>query len=193
MVLELCRATDEERRRPLPGDNFTPQPMAVITHATTVKAPPMPWLPGARNGFFVTEVIPNRALMLIEPGETSGECSSTATGSHLPVPRVTWEFVLEPTSPASTRLIVRGRLSLKWLRGQQTTSVDPDKPIFIEHIYEHIYALLAKPPRPIPFPVAGPGHYPMESRMLRGIKRRAESGWAGERHNTAVSNRKAVQ
>ncbi len=40
-------ATAQERHRPLPGDDLTPAPMAVTTHAVTIDAPPervWPWL-----------------------------------------------------------------------------------------------------------------------------------------------------
>jgi hypothetical protein len=41
-------------------------------------------------------------------------------------------------------------------------------------------------------PVAGFGHYLMEYRMLRGIKRRAERRWAQKRANAKESSPAAV-
>lgn len=41
------RATDEERRMPLPGDDLVPTPLVQSTHAVTIDAPPQrvwPWL-----------------------------------------------------------------------------------------------------------------------------------------------------
>ena len=41
------RATDEERKMPLPGDDLVPTPLVQSTHAVTIKAPPQrvwPWL-----------------------------------------------------------------------------------------------------------------------------------------------------
>jgi hypothetical protein len=46
-VLELCRASGDERRRPVPGDELVPHPRWVITHAITINAPPQavwPWV-----------------------------------------------------------------------------------------------------------------------------------------------------
>lgn len=52
-------STHEERRRPLPGDEITAQPITVTTHAITVGAPPdhvWPWLVqmGWHRGAFYT-------------------------------------------------------------------------------------------------------------------------------------------
>jgi len=44
------------------------------------------------------------------------------------------------------------------------------EPIFIERIY----ALLERIPKPLMLAIAAVGHYVMETRMLNGIKRRAE-------------------
>jgi hypothetical protein len=79
--------------------------------------------------------------------------------------------MLEPLTDNATRLLVRGRIAETWLTdiGGQ---VDPESgPILIERVY----GLLALIPRWIMLPLAGFGHRIMETRMLRGIKRRAES------------------
>jgi len=114
----LGRASAEERRRRLPGDELVPHPKWTITHAITIDAPPeavwpwiiqlgsgragwyaydridnggvlsahrivpklqhvavgdvMPALPGSRNAFIVSEVVPERALVLVVPHQ-SGE------------------------------------------------------------------------------------------------------------------------
>lgn len=47
MVLELCWASGEERRRRMAGDELVPYPKGIITHALTINAPPeavWPWL-----------------------------------------------------------------------------------------------------------------------------------------------------
>ena len=118
-TFELCRASAEERRRRLPGDELVPHPKLTITHAITVNAPPgavwpwviqmgsgragwyaydhidnagvpsarrivlelqhlavgdvMPWLPGAKDGFIVREVIPQRALVYVVPLQLGAE------------------------------------------------------------------------------------------------------------------------
>jgi hypothetical protein len=46
-MLELCRATPEEVRRTLPGDEVIPHPISSQTHAITIDVPPdkvWPWL-----------------------------------------------------------------------------------------------------------------------------------------------------
>ncbi|HET9017587.1 MAG TPA: hypothetical protein VFN57_18445, partial [Thermomicrobiaceae bacterium] len=65
MAIELCRATDDERRRPLPGDALVPDPMGVITHAITINAPSedvWPWLVqlgAGRAGWYAWDRIDN--------------------------------------------------------------------------------------------------------------------------------------
>jgi hypothetical protein len=39
---------------------------------------------------------------------------------------------------------------------------------------ERVYAMLGKAPRWVVLPIAGIGHYVMQSQQLRGIKQRAE-------------------
>ena len=210
MSIELCRASRDERTRPLPGDGLIPLPMAIITHAITINAPPdavWPWivqigadragwyawdridnggvpsartivpelqhvavgdilpaLPGATDAFVVNQVIPGRALVLtvpLSPGRPQGDL------------RVSWSLVLEPMDHERTRLLSRGRLSPRWLSAEGTLDAEPArKPRLIERVYR----LMARLPRPLLLAVAGSGHYLMESRMLRGIKRRAEAG-----------------
>jgi hypothetical protein len=234
MAIEWCRASREERRYRLPGDDLLPQPMAVITHAITINAPPAvvwPWLvqlgagragwysydhidnggrrsarriipqlqqiaigqilpavPGAQDAFVVKEVILGSALILVVPLEPVGADSAAASGGSAPPLRVSWALVLKPLDQGRTRLISRGCVSRDWLAGQQPKSVAPGKPIFIERIY----GVLARLPHPLLLLVAGLGHYFMESRMLRGIKRRAESRWAKERRHATEFSRPAA-
>lgn len=128
----------------------------------------MPWLPGAKDGFVVAEVIPERALVLLVPLQPIAPSSDVSDPSSERSLRGTWALVLEPADHNRTRLIARGRVSRDYLAPQEANV--PGKPIFIERIY----GLLAKLPLPILFPIAAGGHYVMESGMLRGIKRRAE-------------------
>jgi hypothetical protein len=131
----------------------------------------MPALPGARDVFIVSKVIPERALVFVVPLQPNAAGSAAASDPSDPVPRVSWAFVLEPLDGGRTRLISRGRISEDWLAPQGAGSVSSGKPIFIERVY----SLMAKMPWSLLLPVAGFGHYLMESRMLRGIKRRAEA------------------
>ncbi len=39
-MFELCRATPEEVRRTLPGDEVVPHPLVSATHAITIDVPP---------------------------------------------------------------------------------------------------------------------------------------------------------
>jgi hypothetical protein len=84
---------------------------------------------------------------------------------------VSWEFLLEPLDHSCTCLIVRGRISQHWPGGSPARTAASQRPILIERIY----TVLGRTPRPLMLVVAGFGHYLMEARMLRGIKRRAES------------------
>jgi hypothetical protein len=139
----------------------------------------MPWLPGARDGFVVQEVIAARALVLVVPRAPVARCASSA-------PRASWALVLEPLSAGRTRFIARSRIADDWLTGgtaSATASHDP-------RIIERVYTLLAKMPRPLLLVTAGTGHYIMESRVLRGIRRRAERSAAATpatRRNRASS------
>ncbi len=128
----------------------------------------MPWLPGAKDGFVVGEVSAEEALVLLVPLQPTGSGSDVSEPSSGRSLRGTWALVLEPADHGRTRLITRGRVSRKYLSPQEANV--PGKPIFIERIY----GLLAKLPLPLLFPIAATGHYVMESRMLRGIKLRAE-------------------
>jgi proline iminopeptidase len=196
-------AEAEERRRSLPGDNTVTDPVATITHAITINVPPervWPWLaqmgagragwysydrvdnggtkstwhlipeyqnisrgdllpavPGSADAFVVASVEPHRDLVLTVPAP--GRLS-----------RVSWEFFLDPIEGGRTRLIVRGRVARHWLEGPVDRGRDHEHPFFIERVYR----LMAKMPRPIMFMIAGLGHSIMQSRQLRGLKRRAE-------------------
>jgi hypothetical protein len=84
--------------------------------------------------------------------------------------QVSWEFLLQPVDQGCTRLIVRGRISPRWPAPTQARSASSSSPILIERIY----AVLERIPKSLMLAAAGFGHYLMETRMLRGIKRRAE-------------------
>lgn len=134
----------------------------------------LPALPGAKDAFIVSEVIPERALVLVVPLQPATEPAASVT-----VARVNWAFVLEPMDGGRARLITRNRISRDFFvfAPQGAHPVTPGEPIFIERVY----GLLAKMPWSLLIPVAGFGHYLMASRMLRGIKRRAERRRAEER------------
>jgi deazaflavin-dependent oxidoreductase (nitroreductase family) len=132
----------------------------------------MPALPGFQDAFIVSEVVPERALVLVVPLQSGEDASAVAPDPAGPVPRVSWALFLEPLDGGRTRLISRGRISEDWLAPQGAGSVSSRKPGFF---IERVYGLLAKMPCALLIPIAGFGHYLMESRMLRGVKRRAEA------------------
>jgi len=201
MFLPSFRATPEERKRSLPGDLLIPDAAATVMHAVAIGAPPecvWPWLvqmgsgragwysydwvdngghpsaseiipalqhvapgdvlpslPGIKESFIVSAVQPERDLILTVPA---------ASGGLL----VSWEFFLEPLAQRRTRLLVRGRVSSQWPAGGAGKPAASPRPI------ERVYALLARLPRWLMGPVALFGHGIMQTRQLRGIKRRAE-------------------
>jgi hypothetical protein len=203
MRIETCLASKQEQRRAMPADSLVPDPIGSVTHALTIHAPlesVWPWLaqmgagragwysydridnggfpsaesilgkyqqiapgdvlpaiPGATDAFLVAEVEAPRHLVLTVPDASGGI-------------QVSWEFLLQPVDQGCTRLIVRGRISPRWPAPTQTLSASSSGPILIERIY----AVLERTPKPLMLAGAGIGHYLMEARMLRGIKRRAE-------------------
>jgi hypothetical protein len=117
----------------------------------------MPAVPGAKDAFVVAAVDPPRDLVLTAPEGSGGKA-------------VSWEHFLESLDGNRTRLILRGRISSRWLDRSRAEPPTGYRRIFIERVY----AWLARLPSPLLFGVAGFGHRIMEARHLRGIKRRAE-------------------
>jgi hypothetical protein len=199
-----CHASKQEKRQAMPGDSLVPDAIGSMTHAVTIHAPlegVWPWiaqmgagragwysydhidnagypssesilpeyqqilpgdilpaLPGAKEAFLVAEVEVPRHLVLTVPG------------SSVDI-QVSWEFLLQPVSQGSTRLIVRARISRDWptpIKEESTSMRDFT-------MIERIYTILHYIPKPLMLAAASIGHYVMEARMLRGIKRRAES------------------
>lgn len=204
MRFTTCLASREEQRRAMPADSLVTDPIGMVTHAVTIDAPPecvWPWLaqigagragwysydwidngghPSARSILPEYQQITPGAILPATPGVTDVFRVATVEAPHhlvLTVPdatganQVSWEFLLERLVDGRTRLIVRGRISPDWPTATQAGLATSRAPIFIEHIY----SLLAHIPRPWMLAVAAPGHYLMESRMLRGLKRRAEA------------------
>ena len=118
----------------------------------------MPATPGMKDVFCVTTVRPPHDLVLTVPKASGGN-------------QVSWEFLLEPLEDGCTRLIVRGRISRQWPGSILERSRPQGRLIFIERIH----AILARSPRPLMLAAVGFGHYIMQARMLRDIKRRAEA------------------
>lgn len=129
----------------------------------------MPAIPGTKDAFIIQEIHINHAIVLVVPIQTSVEEQDPLKRMSGPL-RVSWVLALQPNGDGSTRLISRGRISRNWLAHSLADSTLPKKLIFIERIY----SLLAMIPWQLMLPIAMAGHTFMESRMLRGIKQRAE-------------------
>jgi hypothetical protein len=196
--------TGDEKRRAMPGDHLVPEAIAVVTNGVTIKAAPenvWPWIvqigsgragwysydwidngghpsarsilpqhqqlapgdivpaiPGMKEAFCVAMVEPPWHLVLTVPDAIGGN-------------QVSYAFLVSPLGHAQTRLIVRGRISRRWPTATQAMPAPSQPPIFIERVYD----ILARIPRPLKLGMAFLGHHLMESRMLRGVKRRAEA------------------
>jgi hypothetical protein len=166
-------ASREERARPLPGDELTPDPGVQTTRAVTIDAPAeqvWPWLAQIgqdRGGFYSYEWLENLAGCRMrnadrvhrewqhrEVGETVLLAPSTGLELALFEPNRSfgfagWYLNLEPDH-GQTRLLARGRAP----RGVASVA----------------YALLLELP-----------HFIMERKMLLGIKARAERDGGGTR------------
>jgi hypothetical protein len=188
----------------MPGDHLLENPMSILTNGVTIKAPlerVWPWIVqigSGRAGWYsydwidngghasATSILPEHQQLVpgdivpAIPGSTDAFCVAVVEPPRhliLTVPdgkggiQVSYEFLLIPLDPDHTRLVVRGRISQHWPTATQPASVSSRPPFFIERIY----SLLARIPQPVKLGVGFLGHHLMESRMLRGIKRRAEA------------------
>jgi hypothetical protein len=203
MRIETCLASRQEQRWAMPADSLVSDTIGTMTHAITIHTPlenVWPWLAqmgGGRAGWYSYDRIDNSGHTSAEsilteyqqiapgdvlpaiPGVTDAFCvAEVEVPRHLvlTVPdarggiQVSWEFLLKPLDQGRTRLIVRARISPRWPAPTQARSASSRSPILIERIY----AVLKHTPKPLVLAAAGFGHYLMEARMLRGIKRRAE-------------------
>jgi hypothetical protein len=111
MAIALCRASRDERTRPLPGDGLIPAPMAIITHAITIDAPPgavWPWLlqiGAGRAGWYAYDRIDNGGMpsaRTIVPA-----LQHVAVGDVLPaLPGATDAFVVDAIIPERALVVV---------------------------------------------------------------------------------------
>lgn len=126
----------------------------------------MPAVPGSKDAFIIREIQAGKALVLVVPVTTAVEEPDVRKRMTGPL-RVSWALVLTSLNRGRTRLISRGRISTGWLTYSPPAH---HKPIFIERVYQ----LFSRMPWFVVQPIAMSGHYFMESRMLRGIKKRVE-------------------
>ncbi len=129
----------------------------------------MPAVPGTKDAFIIQQILPGKALVLVVPIQTAAE-EPDALRRMAGSLGVSWVLALETIEHEKTKLISRGRISRDWLTPLSTGIAPSKRPIFIERIY----GLLAKMPWFLMAPIVMIGHLLMETKMLRGIKRRAE-------------------
>jgi hypothetical protein len=169
-------ASDEEVRRPLPGDDLVPEPAAQSTRAVTIHAPAAEvwkWLVQigqGRGGFYSYDWLENLAgIEVRSAGRVDPAWQSLAVGDLVraaperTIPDAGWTvaaleperalvlrgwgaFVLDPIDPHTTRLIARSRM--------------PGRPAWLAALKN---AMTWELP-----------HFIMERKMLLGIKARAE-------------------
>ncbi len=133
----------------------------------------LPAVPRSKDSFIVRQVIEGRALVLVVPVQMAAE-EPDASRRMVGALRVAWTLALTPVGEGTSRLVSRGNVSRDWLEASAASPPPMQKQILIEKVY----ALLAKMPWSFMLPIAMTGHYVMESRMLTGIKARAERQWA---------------
>ncbi|KGM14205.1 SRPBCC family protein [Cellulomonas bogoriensis] len=180
-------STEAELDATLPGDELLPKADLVATRSITIAAPPSavwPWLAQigqGRGGFYSFDALENLAgcdihsadrvvpelqdiapgdavhlapqvalqVAVAEPGRALVLHGATGLTTSPPPYDFTWAFVLRPGRGGGTRLVVRER-----------------------------YAYTARWARLLVEPVSVVS-FVMSRRMLRGIRDRAEGGWAG--------------
>ncbi|UCC38559.1 MAG: hypothetical protein JSV96_12080 [Candidatus Aminicenantes bacterium] len=186
----------------MPGDSIIPRPMAAITHAIKIKAPPervWPWLAqmgAGRGGWYSYDFIDNGgnpsaiSILLQYQKVACGDVFPAIPGATdafiAAVVEQPWNLVLTVPKKDGGNLVSWDFL-LKPLDQGYTRLIVRARisPHWLERtendaspdslvLIERIYGVLAKIPRPLLLSVAGFGHRIMEARMLRGIKRRAE-------------------
>lgn len=168
-------ATDEEIRMPLPGDAIIPKTAEVSTRAITIHAPVSEvwqWLVQigqGRGGFYTYDWLENTfaadmhyagqilpEFQRLEVGDQIALATYGESQTHLSVIRLEaervlvlergWIFFLQPINQNATRLIVRYAFDVG----------SPSSALYYYPLFEQ-------------------AHFVMESGMMLGLKRRAES------------------
>jgi hypothetical protein len=204
MLIPTCIANKEERRRGMYADELIPEPMASITHAITIGAPPSkvwPWLlqmGAGRAGWYSWDYIDNggvKSARLI-----LAELQNVEVGQIFPaIPGAADVFVLQGLAPnkhlvlcvpsSAKGPLVSWEFALEPLNDNETRLIvrgriaenwltDLGGQVDSERgpiLIERVYGTLAIIPQWIMLPLAWFGHRIMEARMLRNIKQRVES------------------
>jgi hypothetical protein len=124
----------------------------------------LPALPGASDAFVVVDADPPRDLLLCWPAPEGTACA-------------TWEYAVEEPAPGRSRLLSRARLGPDALRVARTGRAATARQPAVERLH---HALLGLPLGALR-PLARAVHWVMQSRALRGIRRRAERRYRYER------------
>jgi hypothetical protein len=182
-IAVTIRATDEERTRPLPGDECIPDPLDTITHAVTIDCPPRevwPWLvqmgAGNRAGWYSYDWLDNGRT----PSATRiiPELQHPAVGATFPaLPGLTEGFKVEALEPEKRLTLIfpdaDGRASSSWTFvlepiGRHQTRLLVRVRAVEGYRFHGLPALLTKL-------VMRFVHFVMERKQLIGIIERAES------------------
>ncbi len=175
-------ATQEERTRPMPGDELVRKPVYVTNRAITIQAAPeevWPWVVQigmGRAGFYGYEWFERLAELSISSVEhvipefqnlQPGDVIPATRGLQLPVHAVKPNAALvigsQPDAPP-------GESSVSWSLG-----LYPEQDGSTRIVSRVRSAYLWKPGSPLPTLFLGPLHFILERKMLRGIKQRAEA------------------
>jgi hypothetical protein len=199
--------TDDERRRPLPGDDLMPAPRYRCRRAITINAPPdqiWPWLlqlGQGRGGFYsydwlenlirldihsVDRIVPELQTLEVgdfiaaEPNQEFGWVVAT-----LEAPRAMVLRVGSPrTGPAERGSYFDGGIAGVWsfvldpMTDRTTRLIAGYRADWDPSVAATLFNAL----------VIEPGHFIMERAMLRGIKQRAEDNPADRLHGRETSD-----
>jgi hypothetical protein len=220
MLAATCIPTSLEKRGPLPGDAFVPEPIFVSTHAITIDAPPervWPWIAqmgAGRAGWYSWDAIDNGSA----PSRTRivPELQSIARGDIMPaVPGAKDAFIVAAVDPPRDLVLTvsdgHGGNAVGWehvldplpggrtrliVRGRASSQwvahASATPPTDQRFFIERAYAALAMLPRPLLIAFATLGHRIMEARHLRGIQRRSTAAPAERRITGDETWRKAL-
>jgi len=220
MLAATCIPTSLEKRGPLPGDAFVPEPIFVSTHAITIDAPPervWPWIAqmgAGRAGWYSWDAIDNGGA----PSRTRivPELQSIARGDIMPaVPGAKDAFIVAAVDPPRDLVLTvsdgHGGNAVGWehvldplpggrtrliVRGRASSQwvahASATPPTDQRFFIERAYAALAMLPRPLLIAFTTLGHRIMEARHLRGIQRRSTAAPAERRITGDETWRKAL-
>ncbi len=206
MPLHLCRASERERREPMPGDDLVPEPILSLTHAIDIGAPPervWPWLVqmgAGRAGWYSYDRVDNGGRP--SAGQILLQFQRLAAGDLMPaVPGAADAFMVASVEPPRSLVLdvpaQGGGSQASWSfklvpaagSGSRLATRGRLGPLALrgsaaplpEHpaLGERLHRAIGRLPVPLLRLAGAFGHWVMASRQLRGIKRRAERASGG--------------